>query len=43
MFPGYAACCFWLQANRIKGRLEFPAFAEIPVSARRNMEREGAL
>ena len=43
VFPGQAAACFWLQANKVKGRLEFPAFAEIPVSARRRLEAVGAL
>lgn len=41
--PGTNICCFWLQANKTKGKLEYPAFAEIPVSARRRLAQVGAL
>jgi hypothetical protein len=43
VFPGEAMCGFWFQACEVQGQAEYPAFDEIPVAARRNLESVGAL
>jgi hypothetical protein len=43
VFPGETMCGFWFQACEVPGRAEYPAFDEIPVSARKNLEHYDAL